>query len=43
MSRFAVSNREDEPAKIAVGRLSKRQKRLLCWLDAEETRTDRVC
>jgi DNA-binding MarR family transcriptional regulator len=42
MSRFAVSNRGDEPAQSAGGRLSKLQKRLLCWLDAEERRTDRV-
>jgi hypothetical protein len=42
MSRFAVSKRGGEPAKIAGGRLSKLQKRLLCWLDAEERRTDRV-
>jgi DNA-binding MarR family transcriptional regulator len=42
MSRFAVSKRGGEPAKSAGGRLSKRQKRLLCWLDAEERRTDRV-
>jgi DNA-binding MarR family transcriptional regulator len=42
MSRFAVSHRGDEPAKSAGGRLSKRQKRLLCWLDAEERRIDRV-
>ena len=40
MSRCAVSNRGDAPAKSAGGRLSKRQKRLLCWLDAEERRTD---
>ena len=42
MSRFAVSNRGGEPAKIAGGRLSKLQKRMLCWLDAEEKRTKRV-
>ena len=42
MSRGAVSNRGDAPAKSAGGRLSKRQKRLLCWLDAEERRTDQV-
>jgi hypothetical protein len=42
MSRCAVSNRGDAPAKSAGGRLSKRQKRLLCWLDAEARRTDRV-
>ena len=42
MSRFAVSKRGGEPAKIAGGRLSKRQKLMLCWLDAEERRTKRV-
>lgn len=42
MSRLPVSDRGDEPAKIAGGRLSTLQKRMLCWLDAEERRTDRV-
>jgi DNA-binding MarR family transcriptional regulator len=42
MSRFPVSDRGDEPAKIAGGRLSTLQKRMLCWFDAEERRTDRV-
>ena len=42
MSRCAVSHRGDAPAKSAGGRLSKRQKRLLCGLDAEERRPDRV-
>ncbi len=42
MSRLHASGREDEPAKMAGGRLSKLQKRLLCWLDGEERRTDRI-
>jgi DNA-binding MarR family transcriptional regulator len=42
MSRFPVLDRGDAPAKSADGRLSKLQKRLLCWLDAEERRTNRV-
>ena len=42
MSRLQASGREDEPAKIAGGRLSKLQKRMLCWLDGEERRTDRI-
>ncbi len=42
MSRLPVFDRGDAPAQSADGRLSKRQKRLLCWLDAEERRTNRV-
>lgn len=42
MSRLPASGRGDEPAKTAVGRLSKLQKRMLCWLDAEERRTARI-
>ncbi len=42
MSRLRASERGDEPAKIAGGRLSRLQKRVLCWLDAEERRTDRI-
>ena len=42
MSRLPVFDRGDAPAKIADGRLSKLQKRMLCWLDAEERRTNRV-
>ena len=42
MSRLPVFDRGDAPAKSADGRLSKRQKRLLYWLDAEERRTKRV-
>jgi len=42
MSRLPVFDRGDAPAKMADGRLSKRQKRMLCWLDAEERRTNPV-
>ena len=42
MSRLQASGRGDEPTKIAGGRLSTLQKRMLCWLDAEERRTDRI-
>ena len=43
MSRLQASGRGDESAKIAGGRLSKLQKRMLCWLDTEERRTHRIC
>jgi hypothetical protein len=43
MSRFPVFDRGEAPAKSADGRLSKRQKRMRYWLDAEERRTKRVC
>ena len=42
MSRLPVFDRGEAPAKMADGRLSKLQKRMLCWLDAEERRTKRV-
>jgi DNA-binding MarR family transcriptional regulator len=42
MSRLPAADRGAEPAKIAGGRLSKLQKRILCWLDVEEKRTDRI-
>ncbi len=42
MSRLLASGWGDEPAKITGGRLSKLQKRLLCWLDGEERRTNRI-
>ncbi len=42
MSRLPVSARRDEPAKTSGGRLSTLQKRVLCWLDAKERRTDRI-
>jgi hypothetical protein len=42
MSRFPVFDRGEAPAKMADGRLSTRQKRMRCWLDAEEKRTKRV-
>ena len=42
MSRLQASGRGDEPAKIAGGRLSTLQKRMLGWIDAEERRTDRI-
>ena len=42
MRRFPVYARRDAPAKSAGGRLSTLQKRILCWLDAEERRTKRV-
>ena len=40
MRRFPVFDRGNAPAKIADGRLSKLQKRMLCWLDAEARRTE---
>lgn len=42
MRRLQASGRGNESAKIAGGRLSKLQKRVLCWLDGEERRTDRI-
>ena len=42
MSRLPLSDPGKKPAKTTSGRLSKLQKRMLCWLDAEERRTDRV-
>lgn len=42
MSHLPVADQGDESAKIAGGRLSKLQKCILCWLDAEERRTDRI-
>ena len=42
MSRLQASERGDESAKIAGGRLSMLQKRMLCWLDGEERRTNRT-
>ena len=42
MSRLPIFDRGDASAKMADGRLSKLQKRMLCWLDAEERRTKRV-
>jgi DNA-binding MarR family transcriptional regulator len=42
MRRVAISDPRDEPTKTAGHRLSRLQKRILCWLDAEERRTDRV-
>lgn len=42
MSRLPASTRRHEPEKIAGSRLSKLQKRMLCWLDAEERRTHRI-
>ncbi len=42
MSRLPVSDRRDEPAKTAGERLSMLQKRMLCWLDGEERRTNRI-
>jgi DNA-binding MarR family transcriptional regulator len=41
MSRLPASTHRHEPEKIAGRRLSKLQKRMLCWLDAEERRTHR--
>jgi DNA-binding MarR family transcriptional regulator len=42
MSRLHASGQRDASAKIAARRLSKLQKRMLCWLDAEERRTRRI-
>lgn len=42
MSRLPAADRGDEPVKTADGRLSKRQKRILGWLEAEEKRTARL-
>ena len=42
MSRLQASKRGNEPAKITGERLSKLQKRILCWLDSEERRTNRI-
>lgn len=42
MSRLPTSKRRHETEKIAGRRLSKLQKRILCWLDAEERRTHRI-
>jgi len=42
MSRVMISDRGTEPAKTEGRRLSRLQKRILCWLDAKERRTDRV-
>jgi DNA-binding MarR family transcriptional regulator len=42
MRRVAISDPGDESTQTARHRLSRLQKRILCWLDAEERRTDRV-
>ena len=42
MSRLQASKRGDESAKITGGRLSTLQKRMLCWLDVEERRSNRI-
>lgn len=42
MSRLHTSGRRDASTKIAARRLSKLQKRMLCWLDTEERRTRRI-
>ena len=42
MSRFQASKPRDRVTKMAGGRLSKFQKRMLCWLDTEERRTGRI-
>jgi hypothetical protein len=42
MSGLPAPKRGDEPEKIAGRRLSRLQKRILCWLDVEERRTDRI-
>lgn len=41
MSRLPTSDRGEESTKSTRGRLSKLQKQMLCWVDAEERRTDR--
>ena len=42
MSRVAISAPGDEPTNRVSRRLTRLQKRLLCWLDAEQRRTDQV-
>jgi len=42
MSRLPIFDRGDAPARMADGRLSKRQKRMLGWLEAEQRRPKRV-
>jgi DNA-binding MarR family transcriptional regulator len=42
MSRLQASKLGDRRTKMAGGRLSKLQKRMLCWLDSEERRTGRI-
>jgi len=42
MSRFQACKPRDRRTKMADGRLSKLQKRMLCWLDTEERRTGRI-
>jgi DNA-binding MarR family transcriptional regulator len=42
MRRLGVSDQGEEPAKTAGRRLSRLQKRIVCWLDAEERRTRRI-
>jgi DNA-binding MarR family transcriptional regulator len=42
MSRLGVSDQGNKPAQTVGRRLSRLQKRSLCWLDAEERRTNRL-
>ena len=42
MRHFHAADPGARRTKRAGGRLSKRQKRLLCWLDAEARRTKRI-
>lgn len=42
MRRLQASKQGEKPAKLAGRRLSKLQKRMLCWLDTEERRTRRI-
>jgi DNA-binding MarR family transcriptional regulator len=42
MSHFQASDPGARRMKMAGGRLSKLQKRILFWLDAEERRTNRI-
>jgi hypothetical protein len=42
MSHFHAADPGARRTKMAGGRLSKLQKRILCWLDAEERRTKRI-
>jgi hypothetical protein len=42
MRRLGVSDQGEALAKTAERRLSRLQKRILCWLDAEERRTARL-
>jgi len=42
MSRMQAPEQGKSPSKRAGGRLSKLQKHMLCWIDTEERRTNRL-